>query len=70
MLPWGQLLRAAHSAFGIFPEQFWAMPVREWRLLQHPAAPYANGAILSALMEQFPDSLEDKNHEHNGCNRQ
>lgn len=61
MLPWRQLLRLAHSMFGILPDQFWAMPVREWRLLQPPGGAYANGADLRALMADFPDSHEVRN---------
>ena len=64
MLPWGPLMRTAHAVFGILPEQFWAMPVREWRLLQHPGGAHANGAALRALMREFPDMQEDKSDEH------
>ncbi len=55
MLPWGQMLRAALSGFGIAPSQFWALSLLEWRSLNSVDSTHADRSTLRALMQQFPD---------------
>lgn len=58
MLPWGQILRAAHSQFGLLPKELWALSVYEWRALQNPLTGHADRSSLSTLMAQYPDKSE------------
>ncbi len=55
MLPWGQLLRAAQSGFGLLPAQFWALSVLEWRSLQNPHNGHADRSALQELIATYPD---------------
>lgn len=52
--PWAAWLRAAF-AFGVAPEAFWRLSVREWRVLAAPEAEPFNQFAFDALAAQFPD---------------
>jgi len=52
--PWGVWLKAAFS-FGLAPEAFWRLSVKEWRALTCPNAAPFDRAALDALAAQFPD---------------
>lgn len=57
--PWRAWLKAAF-AFGLAPESFWRLSVKEWRALNAaPAAPF-DRAAFDALAAQFPDQTHDQ----------
>jgi hypothetical protein len=59
MLPWGRMLQAALK-FGIGPRDFWALSLREWRLLMAASGHAGTGAMtregLGGLIAAFPDA--------------
>lgn len=54
--PWGEMLRTA-VRLGVMPADFWALSVREWRMLAARAA--ADGPMgrndFERLTEAWPD---------------
>lgn len=52
--PWAAWLRAAF-AFGVLPEAFWRLSVREWRALAAREAAAFDRASFETLAAQFPD---------------
>ncbi len=54
MLPWADMMRRA-TGWGIAPEAFWRLSVREWLwLTTTPDIPFGP-TDLEALMEAHPD---------------
>lgn len=54
-IPFGDWLRLA-VRMGIAPQRFWALSVREWRMLTASDAPAALGrAELQELQARYPD---------------
>ncbi|BCW89939.1 hypothetical protein sos41_31070 [Alphaproteobacteria bacterium SO-S41] len=52
---WDAALRHAARAFGLMPERFWRLSVREWRALNAGAVTALGVAEMAALMRAFPD---------------
>jgi uncharacterized phage protein (TIGR02216 family) len=53
-IPWRDWLGIALS-FGISPENFWRLSVKEWRALASAGAPPLGRHDLEALMQLYPD---------------
>lgn len=55
--PWAEMLRLA-AAWGVGPESFWRLSLKEWRMLTarpEGAAPMGRGE-LEALSARWPDA--------------
>lgn len=55
MSGWAAALRLAVLGFGIGPEAFWRLSVREWRALSREHAAALGRAELMRLMAEHPD---------------
>ena len=55
---WDAALRHAARAFGIVPEAFWRLSVREWRALNAGKVRALGAGELDALMRAFPDGRD------------
>lgn len=56
---WGAMLRTA-MRFGVTPEAFWRLSLKEWRMLTAPersAAPLGRPEF-EALLARYPDETE------------
>ena len=53
---WDAALRHAGRVFGMMPEAFWRLSVREWRALNGGDVAALGVAELAALMRAFPDN--------------
>lgn len=53
---WAAMLRAAAERFGVTPEAFWRLSLREWRMLTAaPEQAAMSGGELERLAAQWPD---------------
>jgi len=57
--PWGAWLQASF-AFGLPPDLFWRLSLKEWRALTAPASAHFDRAALDALAARFPDYSHDQ----------
>ena len=55
MLPWSEMMRAA-LAVGIGPDAFWALSLKEWRMLVRGAEAALSRSELDALLAAYPDA--------------
>lgn len=52
---WAEALRVAAVRFGIAPEAFWRLSLREWRALTEAAAGAMGRRELERLAAEWPD---------------
>jgi uncharacterized phage protein (TIGR02216 family) len=57
---WDEALRQAVRTFGILPEAFWKLSVREWAALNGGGVRALGAGELAALMVAFPDGAEPR----------
>ncbi|HRP10790.1 MAG TPA: phage tail assembly chaperone [Terricaulis sp.] len=57
--PWGAWLKAAF-VFGLAPDAFWRLSLKEWRALTAAGAAPFDRSAFDALAAQFPDGMNDK----------
>lgn len=55
---WDAALRHAARVFGMGPETFWRLSVREWRALNAGEVRALGIAEMAALMRAFPDGRD------------
>lgn len=57
MIAWGGMLRLALRDYGLSPEVFWRLSLKEWLLLNSPDRSGLSRQEFNELLQRFPDDF-------------